>query len=203
MAATGAAIDWLRGPVLRDRLTTDELFLAAAATEPGAEGLLFLPYLAGERAPVFDEQARGAFVGLTLAHGHGHLARAVLEGAALALRHVAEPLAAAGAPVRELRLAGRSSPGDLWARIKADVLGVPVAIPSIADTAVLGAAILAAVGVGAVPDLASGIAGMTAVARRIAPDPAAHERYDGLFGIYRDLYPVLQPSFGAISAGRW
>lgn len=203
MAATGAAIDWLRGPVLRDRLTTDELFLAAAATEPGAEGLLFLPYLAGERAPVFDEQARGAFVGLTLAHGHGHLARAVLEGAALALRHVAEPLAAAGAPVRELRLAGRSSPGDLWARIKADVLGVPVAIPSIADTAVLGAAILAAVGVGAVPDLASGIARMTAVARRIAPDPAAHERYDGLFGIYRDLYPVLQPSFGAISAGRW
>ena len=199
MAATGAAIDWLRGPVLHDRWTTDELFAAAAATEPGADGLLFLPYLAGERAPIFDEQARGAFVGLTLGHGHGHLARAVLEGAAFAIRDVAEPLAAAGAPVRELRLAGRPSPGDLWARIKADVLGVPVAIPVIGDTAVLGAAVLAAAGVGAAPDLATGVASMTSVDRRIAPDPAAHARYDALFAVYRDLYPALRESLHRLS----
>ena len=84
--------------------------------EPGAGGLLFLPYLAGERAPLFDE-ARGAFIGLTLAHGRAELARAVLEGAAFAMRSLAEPLAAAGAPIRELRPAvGR--PGDAWARIK-------------------------------------------------------------------------------------
>ena len=78
---------------------------------PGRTGCVFLPYLAGERAPVFDEGARGAFVGLTLAHGRGHLVRAVLEGAAFAVRDVAEPLAAAGAPVTELRLAGRPTPG--------------------------------------------------------------------------------------------
>ena len=86
---------------------------------------MFLPYLAGERAPVFDEQARGAFVGLSLGHGRADLARAVLEAAAFALRHVAEPLVEAGAPLRELRLAGRPSHDDTWARIKSDVLGLP------------------------------------------------------------------------------
>ena len=198
MAATGAAVDWLRVGVLGDRWSSEALFAAAAAVTPGADGLLFLPYLAGERAPVFDEQARGAFVGLVLAHGHGHLARAVLEGAAFAMRDIAEPLAAAGAPVRELRIAGRPSPGDLWARIKADVLGVPVAIPFVGDTAVLGAAILAAAGVGAAPDLTTGVARMTSVARRIEPDPVAHARYDELFAIYQGLYPALRRSFGAL-----
>ncbi len=198
MAATGAAVDWLRGPVLGDRWTSDELFTAAASVPAGAGGLVFLPYLAGERAPIFDETARGAFVGLTLAHGAPHLARAVLEGAAFALRHVSEPIAAAGAPLRDLRLAGRASPGDLWARIKADVLDVPVAIPAIADTAVAGAAILAAVGVGAVPDLETGVRRMTSVARRIQPDARHREQYDALFSVYRGLYPALEASFRAL-----
>ena len=198
MAATGAAVDWLRGAVLGDRWTAEELFAEAASVPAGAEGLVFLPYLAGERAPIFDEEARGAFVGLTLAHARGHLARAVLEGAAFAVRHVAEPIIAAGVPLREVRLAGRSSPGDTWARIKADVLGVPVAIPSIGDTAVLGAAILAAAGIGAVPDLGAGVAAMTSVARRLEPDPGDRARYDELFAVYRGLYPALRPSFGAL-----
>jgi len=98
MAALGASVDWLRSAVLGDRWSPDELFLAAASVPPGAGGLLFLPYLAGERAPIFDEAARGAFVGLTLGHGSAHLARAVLEGTAFAVRHVAEPIVAAGIP---------------------------------------------------------------------------------------------------------
>ena len=139
MAALGASVDWLRESVLGDAASAEALLAEAAAVPPGAGGLLFLPYLAGERAPLFDDGARGAFIGLTLAHGRAELARAVLEGAAFAMRSVAEPLAAAGAPIRELRLAGRRSPGDAWARIKADVLGVPVAIPSIGESAVVGA----------------------------------------------------------------
>ena len=193
MAALGASVDWMRSAVLGDRWTPDELFAAAAEVEPGAGGLVFLPYLAGERAPIFDEDARGVIYGLTLAHGPEHLARAALEGAAFALRHVAEPLAEAGAPVRELRLAGRSSAGDAWARIKADVLGVPVAIPAVGETAVLGAAILAAVGVGAVPSLEAGVASMTSVARRLEPDPATRGVYDHAFAVYRELYPALRP----------
>jgi xylulokinase len=200
MAALGASVDWLRTSVLGERWTPDELFAAAASVAPGADGLVFLPYLAGERAPVFDEAARGAFVGLTLAHGPAHLARAVLEGGAFAVRHVAEPILAAGIPLRELRPAGRPTPDDLWARIKADVLGTPVAIPTIGETAVLGAAILAAAGTGAVPDLEAGVATMTSTARRLEPDPAAHARYDKLFVVYRDLYPALKPAFDAVAA---
>ena len=195
MAALGASVDWVRTVMLGDRWTPDELFVAAAGVAPGADGLVFLPYLAGERAPVFDEAARGVLFGLTLAHGPAHVARAALEGAAFAMRDVAEPLAAAGAPVRELRLTGRATPDDTWARIKADVLGVPVGIPTMGETAVLGAAILAAAGVGAVVSLEDGVAAMTSVARRLDPDPVAHSRYDEAFGVYRSLYPALRPVF--------
>ena len=192
MAALGASLDWLRGAVLGDRWTLDELFAEAAAVTAGAGGVTFLPYLAGERAPIFDETARGAFTGLTLGHGRANLVRAVLEGAAYAMRSVAEPLAAAGAPVRELRLAGRSTPGDLWAQIKADVLGVPVAMPAIGETAVLGAAILAASGSGASAGLEDAVGAMTAIARRLAPNPAVHDRYAAGFAVYRALYPALR-----------
>jgi xylulokinase len=201
MAALGASVEWLRSRVLGGAWTPDELFAAAASVPPGADGLVFLPYLAGERAPIFDERARGAFVGLTLSHGPAHLARAVLEGGAFAVRHVAEPFVSAGVPLVEVRPAGRPAPDDAWARIKADVLGVPAAIPTVGETAVLGAAILAAAGVEAVPDLETGVREMTSIERRIEPDPAAHARYDALFAVYRDLYPALAPSFGALGTG--
>lgn len=192
MAALGASVDWLRSAVLGDRWTLEELFTDAARTPSGADGLVFLPYLAGERAPLFDDGARGALDGLTLAHGRGHLLRAVLEGAAFAMRHVAEPLALAGAPMTSLRLAGRPTPGDLWGRIKADVLGVPVVVPAVGETAVVGAAILAAAGVGAAADLATAVAAMTGAARRIEPDPIVRSRYDAAYARYRALYPALR-----------
>ncbi len=194
MAALGASLDWLRGAVLGDRWTIDELFAAAAAVPAGAGGVTFLPYLAGERAPVFDETARGAFVGLGLEHGRGHLVRAVLEGAAYAMRSVAEPLAVAGAPIGELRLAGRTTPGDLWGQIKADVLGVPTAVPLVGETAVLGAAILAASGSGAAIGLAEAVAAMTAVARRLEPNPAVSDRHAAGYATYLALYPALRGS---------
>lgn len=200
MASTGAALTWLRDALLGGRWTLDELEAEAAGLAPGAGGLVFLPYLAGERAPIFDELARGAFVGLTLDHTRGHLARAVLEAAAYAIRHVAEPILAAGVPVTELRLAGGPARSDLWARIKADVTGFPVAIPRVGETAVLGAAILAAVGAGAVADRVAAVRRMTAIERRIMPDLEAHRRYERLFGVYRSLYPALAPSFAELAA---
>jgi xylulokinase len=192
MAALGASVDWVRTVLLGGRWTADELFLAATRAPAGADGLVFLPYLAGERAPVFDPAARGVLFGLTLAHGPEHVARAALEGAAYALRHVAQPLAAAGAPTRDLRIAGREAPLDAWARIKASVLGVPAAIPAVGETAVLGAAVLAAAGVAAVEGLEAGVTAMTAVARRIEPDPAERGVYDAAFAVYRDLYPAVR-----------
>ncbi len=199
MAATGASVDWFVESVLGGRWTLEELLEEAATAPVGSGDLVFLPYLAGERAPVFDESARGAFVGLTLAHERRHLARAVLEGAAFAIRHVAAPILEAGVRVTELRLAGGPSRSDLWARIKADVTGFRVALPAVADTAVLGAAILAAHGVGLVPDLATGVRRMTRIERRIDPDPGAHARYSALFDVYRSLYPSLAPAFAELA----
>jgi len=199
MASTGAALDWLAGAVLGDDRTLDELLAEAALAPPGSGGLIFLPYLAGERAPIFDEAARGAFVGLTLANGRGHLVRAVLEGAAYALRHVAEPILAAGVDVAEMRLAGGGSRSDLWARIKADVTGFRVAIPRVGETAVLGAAILGAAGCGLVPNLRAGVERMTATERVIEPDPSNASRYDELYGVYRSLYPTLAPTFAQLA----
>jgi xylulokinase len=197
MAATGAAVDWFR-EVSGGGWSTDELVAAVAGVPVGGDGPMFPPSLAGERAPVFDEQARGAFVGLSLGHGRADLARAVLEAAAFSLRHVAEPLVEAGATVRELRLAGRPSHDDTWARIKADVLGVPVAIPAIESTAVLGAAILAAAGSGLHSDLEAAVTAMTVIDRRIEPDPSVRAVYDARFAVYRSLYPALAPAMHAL-----
>jgi len=198
MAATGRALDWLRDDVLGGGSSTAELLEAAAAVPAGADGLLFLPYLAGERSPIWDADARGAFVGLTLEHGRGHLARAVLEAAAFAIRHVAEPIEAAGYVARELRVCGANARGDTWNRIKADVLGVPVAVPAEVDTAMLGSAIVGAVGIGAAPDLPSAIEGMVRFAARLEPDPATRAVYDERYAVYRSLYPALREAMHAL-----
>ncbi len=195
MAALGATVDWVRATLLAEAQAPDDVFRAALRVPPGADGLVMLPYLAGERAPVFDETARGVLYGLTLAHGPDHVARAALEAAAFALRSVVEPIAAAGTAVTELRLAGRPSPDDTWARIKADVLGVPVAIPVVGETAVMGAAVLAARGAGLFGSLAEAVASMPAVARRLEPDPSTSAAYDAAFGTYQALYPALAPVF--------
>ena len=96
MAATGRALDWFRDAIVGGDISTERLLAEAAATPPGADGAVFLPYLAGERSPIWDPTATGLFAGLTLSHGRGHLARAIIEASALAIRHVATPMLAAG-----------------------------------------------------------------------------------------------------------
>lgn len=193
MAATGRALDWYRDAILGDTVTTAVLLAEAAATPPGADGLVFLPYLSGERSPLWDPQARGVFAGLTLAHGRGHLARAILEASALAIRHVATPMLAAGVRVTEMRACGGPARSDAWNAIKADVTGFRVAVPAVLETAVLGSAILAAVGIGAHDDIRSAIEAMTSIDHRIEPDPANAAVYDRLFAAYVDLYPATAP----------
>ena len=142
MAATGRALDWYRDDILGGTITTDALLAEAAATPPGADGLVFLPYLAGERSPIWDPDARGVLAGLTLGHGRGHVARAIVEASALAIRHVAAPMLAAGVRVTEMRVCGGPARSAFWNAVKADVTGFPVAVPAVLETAVLGSAIL-------------------------------------------------------------
>jgi xylulokinase len=193
MAATGRALDWYGSDVLGGAVTTERLLAEAALTPPGAGGLLFLPYLAGERSPIWDPRARGAFVGLTLGHGRGHLARAIIEAAALAIRHVAAPILAAGVTVSEMRVCGGPARDATWNQIKADVTGFTVAVPHSLETAVVGSGILGAVGIGAHPDLPSAIRAMTRIDLRLQPRPELRETYGALFEAYVALHPAIAP----------
>jgi len=201
MAATGRALDWYRDAILGDTITTDALLAEAAATPPGADGLVFLPYLAGERSPIWDPDARGVLAGLTLGHGRGHVARAIVEASALAIRHVAAPMLAAGVRVTAMRACGGPARSPFWNGVKADVTGFPVLVPDVLETAVLGSAIVAAVGIGALPDLRSAIGAMTHVTERVEPRRELAPIYDRLFEAYLGLYPatapVLRPLSGA------
>jgi xylulokinase len=202
MMAIGASLDWLRVDVLGNRWPIEELFAQAADTPPGALGLVFLPYLAGERSPIWDDAARGAFVGLGLGQSRGHLVRAVLEGGALALRHVAAPIVEAGFAITDLRLAGRPARSGLWAQIKADVLGVPTIEPTVAEAGVLGAATLAAVGAGRFDDLDSAIGAMRGDRQVWQPRSETRATYDALFATYRGLYPALRDTYAGVAGIR-
>ncbi|MFL5725194.1 MAG: FGGY-family carbohydrate kinase [Chloroflexota bacterium] len=191
MAATGRAIDWFRTQVVAGVDSTEVLLEEAAATPPGADGVLFLPYLAGERSPIWDPSARGAFVGLTLGHGRAHLTRAILEASALAIRHVAEPILAAGVSVEEMRVGGGPARSETWNQIKADVTGFPVAVPAVLETAVVGAAVLGAAGVGAYPDITAAIRAMTSVERLLEPRADLRDLYDAAFDAYVRLHPAI------------
>ncbi len=194
MAGTGKALDWLADDALGGSTPLAGLLAEAATAPVGAGGLLFLPYLAGERWPLHDPAARAAFVGLTLRHRRAHLVRAVLEAAAFALRHVAAPAVAAGLPFTELRVTGGTAASRLWNQVKADVVGVEVAVPRVAEASVTGAAILAAVGIGLVPDERAGLKALVQVAERLAPDPAARAVYDRLAPEYEELHTRLAPT---------
>lgn len=200
MTATGKALDWFAEDVVDGGQTVQSLIDEAAAIQPGAEGLLFLPYLAGERSPIWDPKARGAFVGLTLRHGAAHMARAILEAAALALRHVATPILEAGLRIDEVRVTGGTASVDAWNQIKADVLGVPVAVPKVREAALLGAAILAAAGIGWYPDIVAAIRSMVRIDHRCEPNAAYRPTYDTLFDAYVGLWPAIAPTVHRLQA---
>jgi xylulokinase len=193
MAATGRALDWFRDEIVGGGITTERLLEEAAATPSGAEGLIFLPYLAGERSPIWDPTATGVLAGLTLSHGRGHIARAIIEASALAIRHVAMPMLAAGVTVTAMRACGGPARSEAWNQVKADVTGFPVLVPAVLETAVLGSAILGAVGIGAHGDLPSAIRSMTRIERRLEPRAELAATYDRAFAAYTALYPAVSP----------
>lgn len=191
MNAVGKSVDWALGVLAPDGgPSARDLLAEAFDLGPGADGLVFLPYLAGERAPIDDERARGVLAGLSLGHGAPHIMRAVLEAGGYALRHVAEPIVDAGVQLRRLVVSGAADRMRPIAAMRADILGVPVDVPVLADTAAVGAAILAATGIGAHPDARAAIRAMVRIAERAEPHAAAHAAYDRVYQVYRELYPA-------------
>ena len=202
--AGGDALHWLaRGfyPEMDGESDFDRLEADASNVEPGAGGLIFLPYLSGERAPVWDDAARAAFVGLTVRHTRAHCARAVYEGVAFAVRHILTlSERAAGLTVEELRVSGGGSRSVFWNQVKADVTGKRVLQLAVPDAACLGAAMLAAVGVSARANLDAASAAMVHVQGAVEPRAEYAARYDAMFAMYCDLYPALRMVFSRLSA---
>ena len=145
------------------------------------------------------------FAGLTLGHGRGHLARAIIEASALAIRHVATPMREAGVTVTAMRACGGPARSATWNQVKADVTGFPVLVPAVLETAVMGSAILGAVGIGAHGDVAAAIRAMTRIEHRVDPRAACAETYDRTYAAYTALYPAIRPVMAPLStrAGRW
>jgi xylulokinase len=189
----GLALEWARKTL---GASWKEVYEEAFAVPPGAGGVVFLPYLSGERTPRFDPGARGAWVGLGLDHRRGHLLRAALEGVAFALREGLEALEDAGTPILELRLAGGGTASEPWRKLLADVLGRPLrplphAIASVASAR--GAALLAGVAAGVYP--AAGEIFAPDPDRVIRPDSAV---YEAAYARYRELYPRLRGGAGRL-----
>lgn len=165
----------------------DQLVAEATAAPAAAEGLLFLPYLTGERTSYLDPAARGAFVGLTIRHTRGHMTRAVMEGVALSLRAAVAVMRSAGVEIEELRVTGGGANVRMWRRLQADILQVPIRRVAGAQGAAYGAALIARVAAGQAPDLLEARAGVQLSDDVDRADQSLAVRYDELYGIYREL----------------
>ena len=196
---------------LRDKLAPDlaegggdagytRLVDLAMEAPPGADGLLFLPHLSGERAPHWDERARGVYMGLSLAHDRRHMLRAGLEGIALHLRSVTDALAELAGEPREIRVSGGFVRSAALRQLLADCLGRPVVRTDSEDASALGAARLALHALGRLPDLLA--ASVSAETDRRAPNPELAPVYDRIHGIFRRLYDRVSDTFAELDAFR-
>jgi xylulokinase len=194
MATSGALTEWVRK--LSDGRSFAELTEEASRVPPGSEGLLVLPYFAGERNPISDPNARGVICGLTLRHSRGHIYRAMLEATAFGIRHLLESVHEAGGEARRLVAVGGGTKGGLWPQIVSDVIDEPQELPEQTIGAAYGNALLAGMGSGVLqPDT-----NWTSIAETVGPNPKNREIYDELYILYKDLYPATRDTVHALAA---
>ena len=187
----GGALKWLR-ETLCPELSFAEMSALAETAEPGSGGVTFLPYMAGERSPIWDPDACGVFFGLNFGVNRAQMIRACMEGVAYALRHNLETAAEAGARADVLRAMGGSANSRIWTQIKADVTGCSIEVPGSDTATTLGAAMLAGVGNGVWQSFEEAARQTIQVNRCHEPDPAMKEIYDRGYGVYRQLYERLK-----------
>ena len=207
--SAGGSLQWFRNELCkadaaeakrRKTEVYDVLTKEAEAVDPGSEGLFFLPYLSGERTPHADPDARGCFVGLTLAHTRGHLIRAIMEGVVYSMRDSLEIIEGLGVPVRQIRASGGGSRSRLWRQIQADAFGRKVATINTEEGAAYGVALLAAVGTGAFKNVQEACAATIRVVRQTGEERRAKLYYDRAFPVYQQLYRSLRNDFKSIAA---
>jgi xylulokinase len=200
ISTSGKALEWFKNTTGRAASTYESLFDDIAHVAPGSDRLLFLPYLTGERAPIWDPLARGAFIGLTLNHGLHEMTRAVVESVAYAIRDVIEVMEGAGVSVRDLRITGSPSRSPLWNQIKADVMGRRILVPVQRDSDLVGDVCLALFGLGEFESIAAASEAIVEMGAIFEPDASRTRLYDEMFGLYRESYQGLRSVFPKLSA---
>ncbi|BBK37530.1 carbohydrate kinase [Allostella sp. ATCC 35155] len=205
MAASGAALNWLAATIARDmprdagRTIHQTLDRLAAETAPGADGLVFLPYVLGEKTPLHDPEARGVLLGLGLHHGTGHVWRAALEGIAFGFRHHLEVFAEAGLPAERFRASDGGASSRVWMQIVADVIQRPIQLLTGHPGSALGAAFVAGFAVGAF-DRWDAIERFVGLGDVVRPDAATVPTYDRLYRVYRESYDRLRSLFPLLAS---
>jgi xylulokinase len=197
MSTTGALTRWFRDTLGREEMAAEAaggpsayaaLAASAAAISPGADGLICLPYFAGERTPINDPDARGVYAGLTLTHGKAHLYRASLEGTAYGVRDNLETMSTMGAPPKRLVAVGGGARNPLWMQIVSDVSGLPQDVPERTIGASYGDAFIAGLAAGIVSGSHALERDWVKLAMRLQPNPDLRSTYDAYYQVYRDLY---------------
>jgi xylulokinase len=206
--AAGGSLQWFRNALCeqvaalakkRKLDVYDILTEEAAVTPPGAEGLFFLPYLAGERTPHADPNARGAFIGLTLKHGRGHMVRAILEGVTYSLRDCLEIIEQQKVAVKQIRASGGGSRSAFWRQMQADVLGKTVVSMAADEGPAYGVALLAAVGAGEFNNIGEACEAIVKTRGQTKSNAGARKLYDNAFPEYQQLYRSLRDDFKHIA----
>jgi xylulokinase len=195
--SAGGSLSWWRER-LGGGASFGDLVDEAASVEPGAEGLLFLPYLTGERSPHLDPHARGGFVGLTVRHGRAHMTRAVMEGVAFSMRDGLEVMRGLGTPDDDLRAVGGGARSPLWLRLQADVYGRAIRRTEVDEGPAYGAALLGGVAAGVFADVDEASARVRLRDEVTEPDAERARRYDELYAIYASLYGALRAPMHAL-----
>lgn len=205
--SAGGSLQWFRNHLCQDEITAAkkkkidpyELITQQAAAAPaGSEGLFFLPYLTGERTPHADPNARGCWIGLSLRHGKGHLARAVMEGATYAMRDSLEIAKGMDIPVREIRLSGGGARSEYWRQMQADIYGQPVVTVNAEEGPAYGVALLAAAGIGAYKDVVEACNATISVVTKTKANSSAKKVYNKAYPVYQNLYQSLKADFETI-----
>jgi xylulokinase len=205
--ASGGSMQWFRDTLCQADLARakrqkkniyDLLTEEAAATETGAEGLFFLPYLSGERTPHGDPSARGTFVGLTMAHNRGHMVRAIMEGVVYSMRESFAIFDQLGLPIGQVRATGGGSRSEFWRQIEADCFGKKVATINCQEGPAYGVALLAAVGDGAYKDIVQACRATIRTVDETRPTKKAKAYYTRAFEVYQKLYQSLKDDFKTI-----
>jgi len=207
--AAGGSFRWLRDTLCQEEITLakrkrvdpyEMMTARAAEIRPGSEGLIFLPYLIGERTPYPDPNARGVFLGLTLRHQKPHLIRSVMEGVTFSLRDSLEIMKSLHIPIKEIRASGGGGKSKLWRQMLADVFDAEVVTINIDEGPAFGVALLAGVGVGMYSSVQEACQSTIRVATRVAPKRANVHVYEEYYRLYHSLYPKLREPFHQIAS---